>query len=132
MEHRNEEEVIPNTSFMTLSQYLKSKNLDEELMNVISSSAIACIKISLELQRLPITKLMNNNNDDDNDDKMNVQGEVQKEMDVIANEIFINKVKDSVVVLASEEEEGTIIGGGQFLNEISSNVHKIICNSPTN
>lgn len=84
-------------------------------MDVISSSAIACIKISLELQRLPITKLMNNYNKDDNvntSSKTNVQGEVQKEMDVIANEIFIDEVKDSVVVLASEEEEGTIIGGG--------------------
>ena len=105
----------------TLPQYLKEKQVGEELMNVICAAATACVDISQELQRLPIRNYNNNNNnnylsqqkDDDEREravKRNVQGEVQKEMDVIANEMFIDKVKDKVVVMTSEEEEDIIKG----------------------
>ncbi len=113
----------PRTSqFMTLSQYLNTKsNFDQGLKNVICSSAVACIKISQELKRLSIRnnyELAYSNEKYSNGEtngelmKMNVQGEIQKEMDVVANEIFIDEVRDSVVVLASEEEKEIIEGGG--------------------
>lgn len=102
----------------TLPQYLKEKRVDEELLNIICATATACINISQELQRLPIRNYNNNYNpiqqqvDDKNEKstKRNVQGEVQKEMDVIANDIFIDKVKETVVVMTSEEEEDIIKG----------------------
>ena len=101
----------------TLPQYLEAKGVDEELCNVICATATACIRISQELQRLPITNYIqdneigNKNGNTSSDDKqINIQGEVQKEMDIVANDIFIDKVKDTVVVMTSEEEEHIIKG----------------------
>lgn len=94
---------------ITLPQYLRDKSVNQELSNIICATAMACIEISQELQRLSLPN-RNNSKISDIGGKVNVQGEVQKEMDVIANEIFKSKVQESVIVMASEEEEEIISG----------------------
>lgn len=121
VKHDHGEEVLAVSQLMSLSQYLKTKHVDQELSNIICSSAIACINISQELQRLPISKLMKSEGTKIEEGmKTNVQGEIQKEMDVVANEIFIKEVKDHVAVLASEEEDGILQGGGEFRKKVIS------------
>jgi hypothetical protein len=101
-----------STPTPTLPQYLESKQVDQELSNIICSTAIACIQISQKLQTLPIANYVTSKSpSEESNHAINVQGEVQKEMDVIANDIFINNVKDTVVVMTSEEEEDIITGG---------------------
>lgn len=94
------------STFITLTQYLKQKELDDEISEVICAVASACVDISKELSRLPIHNARNSVKTD----SINVQGEVQKGMDIIANRIFLNEVSHTVAALASEEEEGVIYG----------------------
>jgi fructose-1,6-bisphosphatase len=82
--------------------------VDQELFKIICSTAAACIDVSQELQSLPIQKYVQKS--EDKEIKVNIQGEKQKEMDVISNEIFIDRIRDTVVVMASEEEEYVIKG----------------------
>jgi len=93
----------------TLPQYLEQQNIDQELSEVICQAAISCIEISHHLANLPITSFLNRDMNVESC-KTNVQGETQKPMDVIANGIFINNLKNSVGALASEEEVDIILG----------------------
>jgi len=96
-------------TLITLPRYLREHNVDRELREIICRSADACLRVSQELSRLPITSLMSDSTRQDSGN-INVQGEEQKPMDVVANEIFISSLKDHVAAMASEEEE-SIIGG---------------------
>lgn len=98
-----------NDSIITLPQYLEQQNIDQELSQVICQTAISCIEISQHLANLPITSFLNRDMNVESC-KTNVQGERQKPMDVIANDIFINNLKNCVGALASEEEEDIILG----------------------
>ncbi len=111
---------------MALPQYLVTKQTNEELYNVICATASACVLISQNLQRATIANYIRDGDSSDNGisssnlvtNKINVQGEVQKDMDVIANDIFIEKVSSTVAVMASEEEE--YIVPGKFHNTTTS------------
>ena len=86
--------------------------MTQKLSTIIIAASIACIEISQELQRLPIRNYDSSNaRKTEWSTKTNVQGEQQKEMDVVANEIFIDWVKNHVAILTSEEEENIIKGG---------------------
>ena len=91
----------------SLTEFLEDKEVDEELSNVICSTASACLEISEELSSLQIrlSRELHSSNYG-----TNVQGEVQTPMDVIANDICIRHLKGIVPVMASEEVEGTIKG----------------------
>ena len=93
--------------FITLPQYLRDHNVDHELHEIICQTANACLKISQELAKLPITSLLKDDKKKESGN-INVQGEEQKPMDVVANEIFISSLKDRVAAMASEEEEDII------------------------
>lgn len=90
---------------ITLSTYLEHTPLDHQLISLLNACALACADISLMLSRLPIERL-----NDSGFGGMNVQGEEQKAMDVISNEVFKDHVKNFVAALASEEEERIVIG----------------------
>ena len=98
----------------SLPAYLEEHNVDNELYEIICQTATACLKISKELQRLPITSLINNGNTNtsrSSGGNINVQGEEQKAMDVVANDIFINALRNHVAAIASEEEDSILICG---------------------
>lgn len=98
---------ISITEKMTLSNYLMEEVADENLARVIMAAADASALIADDL-KIPLM--------DDVDGllagggNVNVQGEVQKSMDVRANTIFLQKMKPVVAAMVSEEEEEIIEG----------------------
>lgn len=96
-------------NIVTLPQYLEELNVEKDLASALCQAASACIEISNKLKTLPITAYLE---DDVQEGETNVQGEIQKPMDVIANEIFVNSLQNHVAALASEEEEDIIYGRG--------------------
>eukprot|EP00979_Chaetoceros_neogracilis_P007718 scaffold1646_cov210-Chaetoceros_neogracile.AAC.2 len=97
----------------TLPQYLEQQNIDVELSMVICQAAISCIEISRHLATLPIDSFLQDGQNAESA-KTNVQGERQKPMDVIANNIFIKNLQSHTGALASEEEEAIILGSDLF------------------
>ncbi|GFH44879.1 hypothetical protein CTEN210_01353 [Chaetoceros tenuissimus] len=89
-------------NIVTLPQYLEELNVEKDLASTLCQAASACIEISAKLKTLPITSYLE---DDVREGDTNVQGEIQKPMDVVANEIFVNTLENHVAALASEEEE---------------------------
>jgi len=81
-----------------LDEYLKEHDVDKELHQVLQSMANACLEISQSLQEYPLHCGITN------DGTVNVQGEVQKTMDVLANDIVRRHVAPKVAKWVSEEE----------------------------
>ncbi|KAF8402734.1 hypothetical protein HHK36_010823 [Tetracentron sinense] len=75
--------------------------LDSELTIVLSSISLACKQIASLLQRSSIMNLTGGQG------TINVQGEDQKKLDVISNEVFCNCLRSSgrTGIIASEEED---------------------------
>lgn len=75
--------------------------IDAELTIVISSISMACKQIAALVQRAPITNLTGIQG------AVNVQGEDQKKLDVVSNEVFSNCLRSSgrTGIIASEEED---------------------------
>lgn len=94
---------------VTLSAYLNEKALDSNLIDLITACSSACATISERLSTLPIQSCTEYV---DIDRGINVQGEEQKAMDVISNNIFKNCVQEYAAALASEEEDDIIPGNG--------------------
>lgn len=106
-------------SLINLPTFLQQHQVDRDLSNIICQAAISCIEIYQHLSILPILSTsMNIKDDNESQSTINIQGEVQKPMDIIANEIFIRNLEDTVAALASEEESQVIPGN--------------VKNSPTN
>jgi len=131
-QQRNQQQLAPSTALfaqdslstetttMSLHDYLErhsdSGNLDEGLNEILVALAASCAMVSQKLQTHTLdhsTKATN---------KINVQGEQQKGMDVVANDIFIEALTSvsSVAALASEEEESVIYGPAQHQNDSKS------------
>ena len=77
---------------------------DSELTCVLLSAAAACQEISRALRVLSLTPTAQAGGE------VNVQGEAQKGMDVVANDIFISAMTGHVAAMASEEAETVIEG----------------------
>lgn len=75
--------------------------IDAELTIVLSSISLACKRIASLLQRSSISNLTGGQG------TINVQGEDQKKLDVISNEVFCNCLRSSgrTGIIASEEED---------------------------
>ncbi|XP_075110279.1 fructose-1,6-bisphosphatase, chloroplastic-like isoform X2 [Nicotiana tabacum] len=75
--------------------------IDSELTIVISSTSMACKQIASLVQRAGISKLTGGQG------AVNVQGEDQKKLDVVSNEVFSNCLRSSgrIGIIASEEED---------------------------
>lgn len=86
----------------TFQQYLQSQNqIAPELRDTVRSVVSACLKISANVRLGALAGVLGEAGTG------NVQGEAQKKLDVIANQILIDELKQNpnVAGLASEEED---------------------------
>ncbi|KAA8516341.1 hypothetical protein F0562_016634 [Nyssa sinensis] len=91
---------IENLTTWLLKQE-QAGHIDAELTIVISSISLACKQIASLLQRSSIINLTGAHG------TVNIQGEDQKKLDVISNEVFCNCLRSSgrTGIIASEEED---------------------------
>ncbi|XP_075490373.1 fructose-1,6-bisphosphatase, chloroplastic-like [Primulina tabacum] len=100
---RNSRYEIENLTTWLLKQE-QAGHIDTELAIVLSSISLACKKIASLLQRSNIINLTGAQG------TMNIQGEDQKKLDVIANELFCSSLRSTgrTGVIASEEEDAPV------------------------
>ncbi|TVQ68323.1 MAG: class 1 fructose-bisphosphatase [Oceanospirillales bacterium] len=96
-----------------LSNFLKHKKIDSELIELIDTLMLACKEIALQLREGELSGVLGIS------DITNVQGETQKKLDIIANEVLKKVLLDNPLVrgVASEEEDHAVFGNpeGRFL-----------------
>ena len=83
----------------TLSAWLAAQTVDPQLASVVATMASACVDIAAVLRTAPIagqTGLAG---------QTNVQGEAQKELDIVSNDIVLKHLRENsaVSILVSEE-----------------------------
>ena len=89
---------------MDLDNYLLKNSKENEISSIIKSLANAAIKISTSIRNIKVEKI-----DSNNDKKINSDGDIQKPLDIISDEILISFLKKSPAAgYASEEQEGHI------------------------
>ncbi|MCD7472913.1 hypothetical protein HAX54_014330 [Datura stramonium] len=96
---KNRYEMVNLTTW--LLQQEQAGNIDAELAIVLSSISLACKQIASLLQRSSIVNITGAQG------TVNIQGEDQKKLDVISNELFCNCLRSSgrTGIIASEEED---------------------------
>uniref|UniRef100_A0A7C9EIZ5 fructose-bisphosphatase n=1 Tax=Opuntia streptacantha TaxID=393608 RepID=A0A7C9EIZ5_OPUST len=96
---RSKFEIQTLTSWLLKQE--QSGVIDAELTIVISSISMACKQIAALVQRAPISNLTGIQG------AVNVQGEDQKKLDVVSNEVFSSCLRSSgrTGIIASEEED---------------------------
>lgn len=101
MSSKKQSDYAINTLTTWLLRQEQKGQIDSELAVVISSIALACKQIASLVNRAGISNLTGLAG------AANVQGEDQKKLDVISNEVFANCLRSSgrTGVLASEEED---------------------------
>ena len=96
-----------------LSAYLKHHDTDTELVELIETLMVACKEIALQLREGALAGVLGTT------ENTNVQGETQKKLDVISNDILKDLLLDNPLVrgVASEEEDEPVFGDrqGRFL-----------------
>ena len=96
-----------------LSQQLHADQTTPDLIKLIDTIAIACKDIAFRLQQGAMSGVLGSAGEE------NVQGETQKKLDVISNDLLKDYLLNSGTVraLASEEEEGIVTGSndGNYL-----------------
>jgi fructose-1,6-bisphosphatase I len=99
-----------------LDEQIEKDRIDRGLYDVMMAVAESCIDVSYSLKTHSLKTRFS-----DVSTTVNVQGEQQKRMDVLANAIFIGNLKcvNAVAAMASEEEETVLYGNGNG-NGISS------------
>ncbi|KAG0551788.1 hypothetical protein BDA96_01G453200 [Sorghum bicolor] len=92
-------EIVTLTTW--LLQQERTGAIDNEMTIVLASISTACKQIAALVQRAPISNLTGVQG------AVNVQGEDQKKLDVVSNEVFSNCLRSSgrTGVIASEEED---------------------------
>lgn len=92
-------EITTLTSWLLKQE--QSGAIDAELTIVLSSISLACKQIASLVQRAPISNLTGIQG------AVNIQGEDQKKLDVVSNEVFSNCLRSSgrTGIIASEEED---------------------------
>lgn len=92
-------EILTLTSWLLKQE--QAGNIDAELTIVLSSISMACKQIASLVQRASISNMTGVQG------AVNVQGEDQKKLDVISNEVFSNCLRSSgrTGIIASEEED---------------------------
>ena len=89
---------------MDLDNYLLKNSKENEISSIIKSLANAAINISTTIRNIKAEKI-----DSNNDKKINSDGDIQKPLDIISDEILISFLKKSPAAgYASEEQEGHI------------------------
>ncbi|PXF43930.1 Fructose-1,6-bisphosphatase, chloroplastic [Gracilariopsis chorda] len=106
--------VHSDTSPMTLTRYMIQVAMDntdlehmQDMQSLMSSIQLACKKIASLVQRAGITNLTGY----EDSGSINVQGEEQKKLDVLSNEVLKNALRYSgkMGVIASEEEDEPVM-----------------------
>ena len=92
---------LPNAepTMTTLSDWLAAQPVDPKLASVVATMAVACVEIAAVLRLAPITGQTGLAG------ATNVQGEAQKALDVISNDIVLNHIRANpqISILVSEE-----------------------------
>ena len=89
---------------MDLNNYLLKNSKEEEITSIVESLANAAIRISATIRSIKPQKSISNN-----DKKLNSDGDLQKPLDIISDEILISFLdKSPAAGYASEEQEGYI------------------------
>jgi fructose-1,6-bisphosphatase I len=114
-----------NTNPITLSFHLiqtqkEHKEASGDFTQLMSSISTACKFISSKVRKAGLANLYGSTT------TSNTTGDVQKKLDVIANEVFINSLRNShqVCIIASEEEDQAIT------NELNSSAKYIVTFDP--
>lgn len=96
-----------------LTHQLRANHVSAKLITLIDTLAIACKDIAYRLQQGAMSDILGSAGEE------NVQGETQKKLDVISNDLLKQYLLESGVVraLASEEEESIVPGNnaGSYL-----------------
>ncbi|WKE66295.1 class 1 fructose-bisphosphatase [Gallaecimonas kandeliae] len=96
-----------------LVSVLRQDGVDKDLIHLVNVLGAACKEINFRLHQGALAGVLGSTQDE------NVQGEVQKKLDVISNTLLKDLLLDSGLVraLASEEEDDIVPGpeSGQFL-----------------
>ena len=88
---------------MDLESYLLKNCKEDEISSIVKSLANAAIKISNTIRNIKLHESISSN-----DSKLNSDGDIQKPLDIISDEILISFLKNSPAAgYASEEQEGT-------------------------
>jgi fructose-1,6-bisphosphatase I len=92
-----------------LNKQLFSSGAPAELISLIDTLAVACKDIAVRIQQGAITGIMGSAGEE------NIQGETQKQLDIISNDLMKDYLINSGTVraLASEEEEHIVDGDPQ-------------------
>lgn len=97
----------------TLDHYLQTQDIPRPLASVVLTLAASCAKISALVERGELAGILGAT------EQENVQGETQKKLDVIANELLKSDLQSNpaVAAIASEEEDVSVAlnAGGQYL-----------------
>lgn len=96
-----------------LNQYLKHHDTPDDLIDLIDSLMLSCKEIAIKLRAGALAGILGTS------EGINVQGETQKKLDIISNDILKAVLLDNPTVagLASEEEDYPIAGNpkGKYL-----------------
>lgn len=94
---------------LRLRSQLQTNKLSPDLVTLIDTIAIAGKDIAYRLQQGAMSGVLGSAGEE------NVQGETQKKLDVISNDLLKNYLSESNIVrgIASEEEEDIVIGNDQ-------------------
>ncbi|WP_299198581.1 class 1 fructose-bisphosphatase [uncultured Amphritea sp.] len=96
-----------------LNQYLKHHDTPDDLIDLIDSLMLSCKEIAIKLREGALAGVLGTS------EGINVQGETQKKLDIISNDILKAVLLDNPTVagLASEEEDHPVGGNpdGKYL-----------------
>ncbi len=82
-----------------LAVWLKSQAADAALVDCIQHIATSCMKIAHLVGRAPLTGIAGSS------DQTNVQGETQKQLDIISNDVMVEQLGQSPHIAAMVSEE---------------------------
>ncbi len=98
---------------LLLSQFLKHQNTPDDLIELTDTLMVACKEIAIQLREGALAGILGTS------EEVNVQGETQKKLDIISNDILKAVLLDNPLVagVASEEEEEPVAGNpnGKYL-----------------
>ena len=98
---------------LLLSQFLKHQDTPDDLVELTDTLMVACKEIAIRLREGALSGVLGTSED------VNVQGETQKKLDIISNDILKAVLLDNPLVagVASEEEEHPVPGNpkGKYL-----------------
>jgi len=104
---------VPKNLMLSLNQAFEQSKVDPQLVSVVDSITITCKNIAERLRGGALSGLYGSA------EQENVQGEIQKKLDVISNDLLKQALlaNRNVAGIASEEEEQAIAGNaeGQYL-----------------